>query len=100
MFSEKDLQAAIDAGIFSKHNEVTATPATKFLIMDIIEYIKSQGRALSMAEISDRFPRPQKAMSALVKSGRLKKEIYCFGSGGFDGLGFRTRAWVHVYRCV
>ena len=28
MFSEKDLQAAIDAGIFNKHNEVTATPAT------------------------------------------------------------------------
>jgi hypothetical protein len=68
--------------------------------MSILDFIKSQNRPVSMAEISDRFPRPQKEVSGLVKSGRLKKDIYCFGSGGFDGLGFRTRAWTYVYSCV
>jgi hypothetical protein len=40
-----------------------------------------------MAEISQHFKSPQKEVSALVKSGQLKKQIYCYGSGGFDGFG-------------
>jgi hypothetical protein len=68
--------------------------------MNILEFIRSQGRGLSMAEISQHFKSPQKEVSALVKSGQLKKQIYCYGSGGFDGFGFRTRPWTYVYSCV
>lgn len=70
-----------------------------FYNMDILDFIRSKG-PLSMAEISDKYKRPQKEVASLVKSGILKKDVYCFGSGGFDGLGFRTRAWTYVYRCV
>ena len=68
--------------------------------MEILEFIRMQTRPVSMDEIGEKFPKPQKMVGRFVKSGHLKKSIYCFGSGGYDGLGFRTRPWTYVYSCV
>jgi hypothetical protein len=53
---------------------------------------------LSMAQIKERIPDAAKQVRELLKAGVVEKKIYCYGSGGFDGLGFRTRAWTYVYQ--
>ena len=63
----------------------------------ILDYIKAQKRPVQMAELKERFDNPQKEVKALVVASLLERQIYCFGSGGFDGMGFRTRPWTYVY---
>jgi hypothetical protein len=67
---------------------------------EILNFLKDINRPLSMSEISHYFKSPQRIVSLLVKDGKLKKEVYCFGSGGLDGLGFRTRPWTYVYTYI
>lgn len=66
--------------------------------MEAIEIVASFDFAPSMAQIEEKYPNSKPIIAKAVKEGILYKEIYCFGSGGYDGLGFRTRAWVHVYK--
>lgn len=63
----------------------------------VLEYIKAKNRPVQMSELKERFTNPQREVKALMLAGVLKKEIYCFGSGGFDGMWFRTRPWTYVY---
>lgn len=68
-----------------------------YKMSQILEYIKSAARPVQMAELKEHFTNPQKEVKALILAGKLEKTIYCFGSGGFDGMGFRTRPWTYVY---
>ncbi len=64
---------------------------------EIVDYIQKARRGITMSELSTRFKNPQKIVANLVKSGKLEKKIYCYGSGGYNGFGFRTRPWTWIY---
>lgn len=68
---------------------------------DILIAVKSFSTPPTMAEIKQRYPNfREKDVSDAVKSGSLIRKVYCFGSGGHDGFGFRTRPWTYVYECA
>lgn len=64
----------------------------------MFEYIE-RNPGLTALQILEKFPTGRKELSELVKSKKIYKKVYCFGSGGFDGLGFRTRPWTYIYFC-
>jgi hypothetical protein len=74
-------------------------------MIDVFKLVSSFDTPQCMARIIEGLPKDQadkvkREIYKQVKIGAMLRKVYAYGSGGFDGLGFRTRPWCYVYEIV